>query len=364
MTTVDDDPHWCAKLRSIYEDPVWRGIVIPIAARMWEEPCENLATVRCKAAEALEAAGYAGRFDENANVFEPASHESLTYFFGLLHTLHYGRRDRERWQVPSRLDSRPACELTRPFEWRRWKGISAPQPDLEELWKTAGGPEPVEGRMIAFKTHPVWAALGDSTLFQDGLDIDYPPFCMSYNFSWKEIARDEAEAFKVDLPAMPEGARDPNAPRFLDDPVLSALLKQVQAEEAIKPNWLRMKEIYDRSFEEGRKAYEEQQREQERERAEKDAAFRLLEQVEESLSEAPTIEDNRRMEWLWNSAQMLRETEHFERYPNWRARAWVVCAELHRMKSEFESELACLERALQINPRLPVKRRIKKLKGR
>ena len=98
-----------------------------------------------------------------------------------------------------------------------------------------------------------------------------------------------------------------------------------------------------------------------REREEQNAVFHLLEQVEASLQDAPSTEDSRRWEWLCTSVKTLTTTAYFERYPNWQARAWVSCAALHRTLSDPASELACLEHALSINSKLPIKRRIKQL---
>lgn len=53
------------------------------------------------------------------------------------------------------------------------------------LGKGAGG---IGGRMIAHKNDPVWAALGDSALFDDALDVSHPPFAFNSGMGWREVS--------------------------------------------------------------------------------------------------------------------------------------------------------------------------------
>ncbi len=89
--------------------------------------------------------------------------------------------------------------------------------------------------------------------------------------------------------------------------------------------------------------------------------FDLLQAVEATMKDDPEIGDARRWEWLCDSAKALVETPHFDQYPNWRARAWVVCADLHRINSLPTEEIGCLQQALSLNLRTPVKRRLQAL---
>ena len=97
------------------------------------------------------------------------------------------------------------------------------------------------------------------------------------------------------------------------------------------------------------------------ERAEKDTIFRLLEEVERSLGETPLVRDEGRWNWLCNSLAKLTTTQYFDPYPNWRARAWAASATMYGAIAVPADELACLKRALELNPHLPLKRRIKAL---
>lgn len=60
-------------------------------------------------------------------------------------------------------------------------------------WGMAGG-RLVQGRMAALKDDAVWAQLGSSTLFPDGLDSDVPPYAFNSGMGWREVPREEAIA--------------------------------------------------------------------------------------------------------------------------------------------------------------------------
>jgi hypothetical protein len=89
-----------------------------------------------------------------------------------------GMDESERFQFP-------AWELVR-FEARVKE-----RDDWDERFVRAGG-SLVDGRMIALKDDPVWSSLGDSGLFDDGLDSDFPPYAYSSGMAWRAVGRDEA----------------------------------------------------------------------------------------------------------------------------------------------------------------------------
>ncbi len=93
-------------------------------------------------------------------------------------------------------------------------------------------------------------------------------------------------------------------------------------------------------------------------RDEKDTMFRLMEEVEK-ISVNPA--DPKSWEFLAKSAGQLTATKHFEDYPNWRARAWRLSADMHAALKDAAGELECLQAAIALNPKLAVKRRIKAL---
>lgn len=101
------------------------------------------------------------------------------------------------------LDVFPAWELyrledrERPRDWEqrfRIAGLNTGTPEGEGGWIVEGG------RMIAIKNHPIWAKLGDSTLFDDALDVSYPPFAFGSGMWCEDVDRDEAEGLGILLP--------------------------------------------------------------------------------------------------------------------------------------------------------------------
>jgi hypothetical protein len=237
--------------------------------------------------------------------------------------------------------------------------------------------------MIAAKWDGIWARL--SGTFYDGLGHPHPPYARSSCAHWKSIGQDEAivtgaiseselKDYMARFPREPLNDKDGNPIskeflRAVRDELQEHIYKMggprpgASREERVAHERKRREESLARSQAE----YEQRTLERNRERNEQNATFRLLEQVEASLQKFQTVADPSRWEWLCTSVNTLTTTSYFERYPNWQARAWVACAELHRIASDTESELSCLEHALSINGKLPVKRRIRNLqiqKGR
>lgn len=275
---------------------------------------------------------------------------------------------RRRWESRERrleIWSFPALELRLGNYW---------QESLDEWhsrWERCGR-RLAEGRMIASKWDPIWTRL--SSTFPDGFGHPFPPYARSSCAYWADIDQDEA----IVVGAISEAefkehmARFPREPLKDKDgqPIPVELLQAARQELELMihqrggppPGASRAERVANKnqrreeSFARARAEYEQRHSE----RAEQNAVFRLLEQVEAALREGLT-EDSIRWEWLRASVNTLTTTAHFDRYPNWRARAWVSCAELHRIASDSASELSCLEHALSINDKLPIKRRIKTL---
>ena len=97
---------------------------------------------------------------------------------------------------PDVVDAFPAWELYRVGERKQPR-------DWDERWTTAcnaAGDEDAlavyesTGRMIALKDSGVWESLGDSDLFDDALDVNYPPFYFNSGMIGVEnIVREECE---------------------------------------------------------------------------------------------------------------------------------------------------------------------------
>lgn len=86
-------------------------------------------------------------------------------------------------------DLYPALELV------RVGGAKNPR-DWAGRWVKAGGTF-FGGRMIAAKDDPVWENLGRSSLFDDGLDNNFPPFAFGSHMDVIPVPRDEAIALGV-----------------------------------------------------------------------------------------------------------------------------------------------------------------------
>lgn len=59
-----------------------------------------------------------------------------------------------------------------------------------ERWRKGGGILH-DGRMIALKSSPIWAFLGDPDAYKDACDVDVPPFAWNSGMGWKPIGRAE-----------------------------------------------------------------------------------------------------------------------------------------------------------------------------
>ncbi len=101
------------------------------------------------------------------------------------------------------LDEFPAQELFRA------EGRKIPR-DWMQRWRLAGGQTgdaigtgwtiTADERLIALKNHPIWALLGSSKLFQDGLDQPWPPFAFNSGMWVRDVDRDTAESIGLIQP--------------------------------------------------------------------------------------------------------------------------------------------------------------------
>ena len=76
--------------------------------------------------------------------------------------------------------------------------------DWLQRWRTAGQQtgNPMgtgwtitkDGRMIALKNHDIWAWIGSSALFNDALDVVWPPFAFNSGMWVRDVEREEVEA--------------------------------------------------------------------------------------------------------------------------------------------------------------------------
>jgi hypothetical protein len=105
-----------------------------------------------------------------------------------------------RGNDPDRARIFPAWELVRISNRRVPRGsVGSGTKGWPQRFVESGGVITRDGtqeKMIALKSHPVWAALGNSAIFKDALDVSHPPFAFNSGMGWKEVYyRDLPEAF-------------------------------------------------------------------------------------------------------------------------------------------------------------------------
>lgn len=154
-------------------------------------------------------------------------------------TLHRSIGQKIQGMEPEALYDYPCWELLRMWPRKIPRGSPlSDSPGWPERWAACGG-HFHRGRMIARKDSLVWAALGDSSRWDDALDVDVPPFAFNSGFSWLEISREEA----VGLGAISEDDAVADTPadlresisasvRGIDTGILRAALKGIDAEIA------------------------------------------------------------------------------------------------------------------------------------
>lgn len=250
------------------------------------------------------------------------------------------------------------------------------EPKWHSRWEECGG-QLFDGRMIAAVWSPIWPRL--SNTFYDGMGNPYPPFARSSCAYWRNISADEAIVLGViseaeyrerlsKHPAKPLLGKNgkPLSKEFLNE-LKEKLAQSAHERGGPRPGASREERYRHRQRQEEERAREaqadyEKRSKKSEEYYQRKEMFDLLQSVETTLKEVPEINDARRWEWLCQSAKELVETSHFERYPSWRARAWRICADLHKANGLLAEEAACLEKALAVNPKLAVKRRLNALK--
>jgi hypothetical protein len=155
----------------------------------------NEATARAKLQEALQSleynpqrGGFPGLSDPNIPPAEPGTLRDLSSDARTQLVLRTQMRQManrgylEQGTTRSALFTFPAWELIRIYP-RTKKRDDWPQRFVE-----AGG-QIHSGRMIALKSDPVWANLGNPAFFRDGIGTPYPPFAFGSGMGWRQVAR-------------------------------------------------------------------------------------------------------------------------------------------------------------------------------
>jgi len=294
---------------------------------------------------------------------------------------HWGaERDVERYEVSrqchARMWARRAETLSAFPVWELCLG-GYWEENVEEWttrWTNSGGRLFESTRMLAAKWDPIWTRLG--TTFYDGFNSPHPPYAKSSCACWSEIDDDEAivlgviteEEYQRETASCRPREPISEAQRIALVQTLHEMEVEAHALGGPKPGASREERFLHRRSrereerEKSSRAYAHRAEVGQREWAEKNAAFRLMEAVEQSLKLQADVADLARWTWLCDSVRRLTETRHFDAYENWRARAWLASADLHKIAGDAVNELGCLEFALRLNEKLPVKRRIKALR--
>lgn len=182
--------------------------------------------------------------------------------------LHRNSALKSRGNTPIRTRLYPAWELIRVESRRQPRGSDGSASiGWQRRWMAANGPILPSGRLVALKSDPVWARLGDSAIFDDAMDVDIPPFAFGSGMGWREVSAGEAEGMGLkpdggdrkpeagDLKPEKTLPRPVSSVRGLDDPVMQSLLAKVKAERTAKPDHIRMQEDMDAALEQSRKEY-------------------------------------------------------------------------------------------------------------
>lgn len=158
------------------------------------------ATGRWILLETLRAQGYTpeGGFPEvPAGLVPPAvrgsiedlsSQRRLNLILDTQLDLMRGLAAKAKGSTPRSMRLYPAWELIRIYDRREKR-------DWPARWVIAGGA--LGGKMIALKGDPIWGELGSSANFDDGLDVDFPPFAFGSGMGWRPVTRAEVRALGV-----------------------------------------------------------------------------------------------------------------------------------------------------------------------
>lgn len=184
----------------------------PLAAL--REACAAVAAGGINAAKARELVGAAMR---EAGIGDP-SDPSLANPLSERRLELAVRTQTHMAQSCGRLAAQDAYSLAAfpAWELRRAEERSAPRKDWAARWAAAGAAtgwagardNAADGRMVALKGSPVWAALGAGAGgFRDALGNPYPPFAYGSGMDWRDVPAEEASALGLDASAPGAPAR-------------------------------------------------------------------------------------------------------------------------------------------------------------
>ncbi len=156
----------------------------------------NDAYARTKLRELLKQLGYAPDAADAGTIKDLSSDARIQLVLRTNKELAQGQGNWLNSQRTGVLESFPADELFRledravKRDWlTRWRlaGDQTGDP-IGTGWTVTPG-----GRMIALKNHEIWNWIGSSELFEDALDVVWPPFAFNSGMWVRDVSRKECE---------------------------------------------------------------------------------------------------------------------------------------------------------------------------
>jgi len=186
----------------------------------------NDAYAREQIKDLLRESGYQPKPDERGTITDLSSDARINLVLQTNKQLAQG----EGWWVQGQnaavLDQWPAQELFRAVD-------HAKKRDWLDRWRQAGGQtgDPIgtgwtitpDLRMIALKNHDIWNWIGSSELFDDALDVLWPPFAFNSGMDVRDVDRSQAEAIGL----MDKGDAAPEPMNIVD--ALKAFTEKISA---------------------------------------------------------------------------------------------------------------------------------------
>jgi hypothetical protein len=162
---------------------------------------------------------------ERGSLQDLSSTRRLNFILDTQRRLASGKADQLQGLSPTSLHFAPAWELARVESRKVPRGsVDSGTPGWEERWVSAGGTlthDPLTGRlrMIALKTDPIWAALGNDPEYDDCLGVSHPPFAFNSGMGWVPVSRGECVRLGAALPDQQPPAITPKTAALQTPPV-------------------------------------------------------------------------------------------------------------------------------------------------
>lgn len=159
----------------------------------------NPTYARVKIKEMYQEIGYQAAPEDQGTIKDLSSDRRIDLVVKTNEDLGRGYGFKRKSQDPELLDLFPGWELVRYEERKekrpwitRWMlAGNATGWGLGDGWTVMGG------RMVALVNHPIWTQLGSSRIFDDALDVSYPPFAFNSGMWVERVSREECLALGI-----------------------------------------------------------------------------------------------------------------------------------------------------------------------